>query len=83
MGRSGAQALNQGSGWGFDRPAIGRPRPRANQRANKRGGGTMLAVGDKASLFVVPGTQGDVDLAAALAKGPLVLYFFPKAFTPG
>lgn len=43
----------------------------------------MLAVGDKASLFVVPGTQGDVDLAAALAKGPLVLYFFPKAFTPG
>ncbi len=43
----------------------------------------MLAVGDKAPLFVAAGTEGDVDLAAVLARGPLVLYFFPKAFTPG
>jgi len=43
----------------------------------------MLAVGDMAPLFVAPGTEGDMDLAAALARGPLVLYFFPKAFTPG
>ena len=43
----------------------------------------MLGVGDKAPAFVAPGTEGDVDLAAALAQGPVVLYFFPKAFTPG
>jgi thioredoxin-dependent peroxiredoxin len=43
----------------------------------------MLAVGDKAPLFVAPGTEGDVDLAATLARGPVVLYFFPKAFTSG
>jgi peroxiredoxin len=43
----------------------------------------VLIVGDKAPLFVVPGTEGEVDLAALLAKRPVVLYFFPKAFTPG
>jgi thioredoxin-dependent peroxiredoxin len=43
----------------------------------------MLKVGDKAPAFVAPGTEGDVDLAALLQKGPLVLYFFPRAFTPG
>jgi len=43
----------------------------------------MLAVGDKAPSFVAPGTEGEVDLGAELREGPLVLYFFPKAFTPG
>lgn len=43
----------------------------------------MLAVGDKAPQFVAPGTDGEFDLVAALGKGPLVLYFFPKAFTSG
>ena len=43
----------------------------------------MLAVGDKAPSFVARGTDGPVDLAALLKGGPLVLYFFPKAFTPG
>lgn len=43
----------------------------------------MLTVGDKAPSFVAQGTDGSVDLAEALKKGPLVLYFFPKAFTPG
>jgi thioredoxin-dependent peroxiredoxin len=43
----------------------------------------MLAVGDKAPSFVAAGTEGDLDLTAALAKGPLVLFFFPKAFTSG
>ncbi len=43
----------------------------------------MLAVGEKAPLFVAPSTQGEFDLAAALAKGPLLIYFFPKAFTSG
>jgi peroxiredoxin Q/BCP len=43
----------------------------------------MLAVGDKAPSFTGQGTDGEVDLAALLKKGPLVLYFFPRAFTPG
>jgi peroxiredoxin len=44
-----------------------------------------LAVGDTAPVFSASGAQGDtvmtVDLAALLAKGPVVLYFFPSAFT--
>jgi thioredoxin-dependent peroxiredoxin len=43
----------------------------------------MLKTGDKAPAFVAPGTVGEVDLAGLLAKGPVVLYFFPRAFTPG
>jgi hypothetical protein len=43
----------------------------------------MLKVGDKAPIFVAAGTDGDVDLSALLAVGPVVLYFFPKAFTSG
>ena len=43
----------------------------------------MLAVGDKGPLFVAPGSDGDVDLGALLASGPVVLYFFPRALTPG
>jgi len=43
----------------------------------------MLAVCDKAPLFVAPGSDGDVDLGALLASGPVVLYFFPRALTPG
>jgi peroxiredoxin len=43
----------------------------------------MLAVGDKAPLFVAPGSAGEVDMAALLNKGPVVLYFFPRAMTPG
>ncbi|WP_095010980.1 peroxiredoxin [Tsuneonella mangrovi] len=35
---------------------------------------TQAALGGKAFAF---------NLKAALAKGPVVLYFFPKAFTPG
>ncbi len=43
----------------------------------------MLAVGDKAPPFRAVGTEGEVDLGTLLKSGPLVLYFFPKAFTPG
>lgn len=46
-----------------------------------------LAPGAKAPLFTANGaTAGKahrVDLQAALKKGPVVLYFFPAAFTPG
>lgn len=46
-----------------------------------------LAVGAKAPQFAAKGAKGgkevDFDLARALKKGPVVLYFYPKAFTQG
>jgi len=43
----------------------------------------MIGIGTRAPLFQAASTRGDVDLAALLALGPVVLYFFPKANTPG
>jgi peroxiredoxin Q/BCP len=43
----------------------------------------MLAVGEVAPLFKAPGSDGEVDLADLLKTGPVVLYFFPRALTPG
>lgn len=43
----------------------------------------MLGVGDEAKLFVAPSTDGEFELAAALERGPVVLYSFPRAMTPG
>ena len=43
----------------------------------------MLAVGDKAPLFVAPDSDGEVDLGALLQEKPVVLYFFPRALTGG
>jgi peroxiredoxin len=43
----------------------------------------MLSVGDKAPSLTVNSTEGEVDLDSLFADGPLVLYFFPKAFTSG
>jgi peroxiredoxin (alkyl hydroperoxide reductase subunit C) len=46
-----------------------------------------LAVGAKAPTFTAPATLGgkhfNFDLARALKKGPVVLYFYPAAFTKG
>ncbi|UZK65022.1 peroxiredoxin [Sphingomonas sp. M1-B02] len=46
-----------------------------------------LAPGAKAPIFTAPGASAgkplDVNLAAALKNGPVVLYFFPAAFTKG
>jgi peroxiredoxin len=46
-----------------------------------------LKPGDKAPVFSAPaylaGKPFTYDLSAALAKGPVVLYFFPAAHTPG
>lgn len=46
-----------------------------------------LAVGAKAPDFTTRGAKGGrvfrIHLAEALKKGPVVLYFFPAAFTPG
>jgi peroxiredoxin len=46
-----------------------------------------LAVGAQAPDFSAPGAQGDtaetIALSALLKKGPVVLYFFPSAFTEG
>jgi peroxiredoxin len=44
----------------------------------------MLAVGDQAPEFDLPSTGGgSVRLSDAVAKGPVVLHFFPFAFTGG
>ena len=46
-----------------------------------------LAQGVRAPDFTAPGAQGgrrlSVSLSAALRNGPVVLYFFPRAFTAG
>lgn len=46
-----------------------------------------LPVGAPAPTFTAPAFQDgkptNFDMAAALKKGPVVLYFFPAAFTPG
>ncbi len=43
--------------------------------------------GDKAPAFTAPASMGGkvftFDMKSALKKGPLVLYFYPAAFTPG
>jgi peroxiredoxin len=43
----------------------------------------MLTVGEKAPDFTAPGSDGDVHLGALLKEKPVVLYFFPRALTPG
>ncbi|MCT9813428.1 peroxiredoxin [Acidovorax sp. Be4] len=47
----------------------------------------VLKVGDAAPAFTtqaaVAGKPFEFDMQAALKKGPVVLYFFPKAFTQG
>ena len=43
----------------------------------------MLTTGEKAPLFVAPGSDGEVDLGALLKAKPVVLYFFPRALTGG
>jgi len=51
------------------------------------GASAELAVGAKAPTFTARGAIGGkvftVNLATALKKGPVVLYFYPKAFTQG
>ncbi len=46
-----------------------------------------LAVGDKAPAFTAPASQDgnefSYSLAGQLEKGPVVLYFYPEAFTKG
>ena len=43
----------------------------------------MLRVGDQAPDFTLPDQAGRaVHLAALLAKGPVLLYFYPADFTP-
>jgi peroxiredoxin Q/BCP len=48
------------------------------------GSSGALKVGDRAPDFTLADTQGNpVTLSKQLAKGPVILVFFPKAFTPG
>ncbi len=47
-------------------------------------GSAPLKVGDKAPAFTLPDTAGQpVSLAKLLDQGPVILAFFPKAFTSG
>ena len=47
-------------------------------------GTAPLKVGDRAPDFTLPDTDGNsVSLASLLDKGPVIVAFFPKAFTPG
>ncbi|HEX5314559.1 MAG TPA: peroxiredoxin [Gammaproteobacteria bacterium] len=44
----------------------------------------MLETGARAPDFTLPDQNGDaVHLAAVLASGPVLLYFYPADFTPG
>jgi peroxiredoxin Q/BCP len=43
-----------------------------------------LKVGDKAPEFTLPDTEGrPVTLSKLLESGPVIVAFYPKAFTPG
>jgi peroxiredoxin Q/BCP len=47
-------------------------------------GTAPLEVGDKAPDFTLPDTEGKpVALSTLLQRGPVIVAFFPKAFTPG
>jgi peroxiredoxin Q/BCP len=47
-------------------------------------GSAALEVGQKAPDFTLPDTDGKpVTLSKLLEQGPVILAFFPKAFTPG
>jgi peroxiredoxin Q/BCP len=47
-------------------------------------GATTLKVGDVAPDFTLPDQDGkSVSLSRALKSGPVILAFYPKAFTPG
>jgi peroxiredoxin Q/BCP len=47
-------------------------------------GTAPLKVGDKAPDFALKDTTGaDVRLSTMLESGPVIVAFFPKAFTPG
>jgi len=47
-------------------------------------GSATLKVGDKAPDFTLPDTDGKpVTLSRLLVTGPVIVAFYPKAFTPG
>lgn len=44
----------------------------------------MTKIGEKAPHFILTNQDGDViDIAHHIGKQPLVIYFYPKNFTPG
>lgn len=61
------------------------PQVVSDAAAAEEAGLVKLAVGDDAPLFTLPGTPGKVDisLAEAIKEKPVLLAFYPKAFTGG
>ncbi len=48
------------------------------------GAAATVKVGDRAPDFTLTSSEGKpVTLSALLARGPVILAFFPKAFSPG
>ncbi|GBQ97310.1 thioredoxin-dependent thiol peroxidase [Asaia lannensis] len=43
----------------------------------------MIAIGDRAPSFSLPSSNGELVESAALKGQPYLLYFYPKADTPG
>ena len=66
---------------------VAAPAPNAATGAETTSPTTALSVGAKAPDFSaqawLAGKEFQYTLADALAKGPVVLYFFPAAYTPG
>ncbi len=47
-------------------------------------GSSAVKLGARAPDFTLPDTDGKpVSLAALLERGPVILAFYPKAYTPG
>jgi hypothetical protein len=66
--------------WGLDRS----PGAKGAIVCNSIGKGTMIGEGEQAPAFQATIQDGSqVSLSDWLDRGPLVLYFYPKDFTPG
>src|SRR5690606_6231532 len=62
--------------------AVGAPRV-GYARGSACAGGRMLAVGDQPADFVLPDHQGNPVSWSDFRGRPVVVFFYPKASTPG
>lgn len=57
--------------------------PHLAERDRKRGRGEGMKVGDKVEAFTLDDQDGNSVSLESLLTGPLVMYFYIKAMTPG